>query len=44
MAETTSSKRGKQHKKIVPVESYIKKDGIKVKGYRRSTPRLERRQ
>lgn len=39
MAETEESKRGKQHKKIVPVEGYKKADGIKVRAYRRSTPR-----
>jgi hypothetical protein len=39
MAETKHSVRGKQHKKIVPVKRYTKKDGTKVKGYRRSTPK-----
>jgi hypothetical protein len=38
MAKTKSSVRGKQEKKIVPVESYKKSDGTKVKGHRRSTP------
>jgi len=39
MAQTKSSNRGKQNKKIVPVSSYKKKDGTKVKGHRRSTPK-----
>ncbi len=38
MAKTKSSVRGKPQKKIVPVKSYKKSDGTKVKGYRRSTP------
>ncbi len=38
MAKTKSSVRGKQSKKIVPVKSYVKKDGTKVGGHRRSTP------
>lgn len=38
MAKTKSSIRGTQHKKIVPVKSYVKKDGTKVGGHRRSTP------
>ena len=38
MAQTKSSISGKQHKKIVPVKSYTKKDGTKVSGHRRSTP------
>ncbi len=39
MAETKTSIRGKQHKKIVPVEGYTKADGTKVPPYRRSTPK-----
>ena len=38
MAKTKSSNNGKPHKKIVPVKSYTKKDGTRVKGHRRSTP------
>ncbi len=38
MAKTKSSIRGKQNKKIVPVKAYVKKDGTKVREYRRSTP------
>lgn len=38
MARTKSSVRGKQEKKIVPVKGYKRKDGVKVGGYRRSTP------
>ena len=38
MAKTKSSVRGKQNKKIVPVKGYVKKDGTKVREYRRSTP------
>lgn len=38
MAKTKSSVRGKQSKKIVPVKPYVTKDGVKVKGHRRSTP------
>lgn len=38
MAKTKSSKNGLQSKKIVPVKSYTKKDGTRVKGHRRSTP------
>lgn len=38
MAKTKSSVRGTQNKKIVPVKSYVKKDGTKVAGHRRSTP------
>ena len=38
MAKTKTSQTGKQHKKIVPVKSYKRKDGTTVKGYRRSTP------
>ncbi len=38
MAKTKSSVRGKQEKKIVPVDGYKKADGTKVKPHRRSTP------
>lgn len=38
MAKTQSSHRGLQEKKIVPVKGYTKKNGTKVKPYRRSTP------
>lgn len=38
MAKTTSSVRGKQNKKIVPVKAYTRSDGTHVKGHRRSTP------
>ena len=38
MAKTQTSVRGVQHKKIVVVKGYKKKDGTNVKGYRRSTP------
>lgn len=38
MAKTKNSIRGKQDKKIVPVQPYTKKDGTKVEGHRRSTP------
>ena len=38
MAKTKSSVRGQQSKKIVPVKSYVKKDGTRVSGHRRSTP------
>ncbi len=38
MAKTKSSVSGKQHKKIVTVKGYTKKDGTKVSGHRRSTP------
>lgn len=38
MAKTKTSNNGKQHKKIVVVHKYKKKDGTKVNGYRRSTP------
>lgn len=38
MAKTKSSNNGKQEKKIVPVKPYVKEDGTKVKGHRRSTP------
>ena len=37
--KTSSSVRGVQHKKIVPVKSYTKSDGTKVSGHRRSTPK-----
>lgn len=39
MAKTKSSIRGTQHKKIVVVKPYKKKGGVKVRGYRRSTPK-----
>ncbi|MBP1764105.1 MAG: hypothetical protein H6Q65_1163 [Firmicutes bacterium] len=38
MAKTESSARGTQHKKIVVVKEYTKKDGTKVPAHRRSTP------
>lgn len=38
MAKTKSSIRGKQNKKIVPVQGYKKHDGTIVRGHRRSTP------
>lgn len=38
MAKTKSSIKGKQNKKIVPVKSYVKKDGTRVDAHRRSTP------
>lgn len=38
MAKTKSSVKGKQHKKIVTVKGYTKKDGTKIKPHRRSTP------
>ena len=38
MAKTKSSVNGKQQKKIVPVHSYKKSDGTRVRGHRRSTP------
>ena len=38
MAKTKSSKSGKPEKKIVPVSGYTRKDGVKVKQHRRSTP------
>lgn len=38
MAKTKSSVRGTQHKKIVVVKSYTRKDGVRVGGHRRSTP------
>ena len=38
MAKTKSSTHGVQHKKIVTVHSYTKKDGTKVGAHRRSTP------
>lgn len=38
MAKTRSSIRGTQQKKIVVVKPYVKKNGTKVNGHRRSTP------
>ena len=38
MAKTNSSVRGTQHKKIVPVKPYVRKDGVRVSGHRRYTP------
>ena len=38
MAKTKSSVRGKQNKKIVVVKPYVRSDGTKVGGHRRSTP------
>ena len=38
MAKTKSSVRGAQNKKIVVVKPYVRKDGTKVDGHRRSTP------
>lgn len=38
MAKTKTSVRGNQNKKIVPVKSYVKKDGTHVGAHRRSTP------
>lgn len=38
MAKTNSSIKGVQHKKIVVVNGYTKKDGTKVSTHRRSTP------
>ena len=38
MAKTKSSVRGVQQKKIVVVKPYVKKDGTRVGGHRRSTP------
>lgn len=38
MAKTNSSTKGKQKKKIVPVDGYTKKNGTRVKPHRRSTP------
>lgn len=35
---TKTSIRGKQHKKIVPVRGYKRKDGKVVRSHRRSTP------
>lgn len=37
MAKTKTSRYGVQHQKIVPVRSYTR-DGVKVRGHRRSTP------
>ena len=39
MAKTKTSTHGKQHKKIVTVRPYIKKDGTIVKRYDRSVPK-----
>ena len=38
MSKTKSSVRGKQDKKIVVVKPYVRNDGTKVSGHRRSTP------
>lgn len=38
MAKTKSSSHGIRNKKIVPVHSYVKKDGTRVHAHRRSTP------
>ncbi len=38
MSKTKSSVRGKQDKKIVVVKPYVRSDGTKVSGHRRSTP------
>ena len=38
MAKTKSSVRCLQNKKIVVVKPYVRKDGTKVDGHRRSTP------
>lgn len=38
MAKTKTSVRGIQQKKIVVVKPYVKSNGEKVRGYRRSTP------
>ena len=38
MAKTRTSVRGVQHKKIVVVKGYTKKDGTRVPEHRRSTP------
>ncbi len=38
MAKTKSSVRSAQNKKIVVVKPYVRKDGTKVDGHRRSTP------
>nr|DAG82160.1 MAG TPA: hypothetical protein [Caudoviricetes sp.] len=38
MAKTRTSVRGQQHKKIVVVKSYVRKDGRRVGEHRRSTP------
>jgi hypothetical protein len=38
MAKTKTSVRGIQRKKIVPVKPYIRRNGTKVSGHRRSTP------
>ena len=38
MAKTKSSTHGVQNKKIVTVHSYVKSNGTRVSGHRRSTP------
>ncbi len=38
MAKTQSGGKDNKGKKIVPVKSYVKQNGTKVPGYRRSTP------
>ena len=38
MAKTKSSTRGVQNKKIVVVKPYVRKNGVKVSGHRKSTP------
>ena len=38
MAKTKSSVRGTQNKKIVVVKPYVKSNGTRVSGHRRSTP------
>ena len=38
MAKTKSSVHGIQNKKIVTVHSYVRNDGTRVRGHRRSTP------
>lgn len=38
MAKTKTSVRGTQHKKIVVVKPYVRKDGTRVGEHRRSTP------
>lgn len=38
MAKTKSSVHGVQQKKIVTVNGYTRKDGVKVSSHRRSTP------
>jgi len=41
MAKTKTSVHGKQHKKYVTVEPYIKKDSTKVGPYDRSVPKAK---